>query len=122
MRFIAATLSASATLPRATWRAMLRSTLSRARSRAPASTSESRTSKPEIAQTWAMPLPIWPAPMMPMVWIMGVPGGRDAVREAPLLDLLAELVLDLGQDLEEIADDAVVGDLEDRRFLVLVDG
>src|SRR5260370_3349527 len=110
MRFIAATLSASATLPRATWRAMFRSTLSRARSRAPASMSESGTSKREIAQTWAMPLPIWPAPMMPMVLIMVIPGGRTR-RGAPLLDLLGELGLELGQDLEEIADDAVVGDL-----------
>src|SRR5687768_16737985 len=34
----------------------------------------------------------------------------------------AELLLEFRHDLEEVADEAVVGDLEDRRLLVLVDG
>src|ERR1700754_1104393 len=59
-----------------------------------------------------MPLPIWPAPMTPMRLIMmGTP--------APLL--LLDRGGEFGNDLEEIAHDAVVGNLEDRRFLVLVD-
>ncbi len=33
-----------------------------------------------------------------------------------------ELLGQLGHDLEQVADQADVGDLEDRRFLVLVDG
>ena len=34
---------------------------------------------------------------------------------------LAEFRVELGQDLEEVADEAVIGHLEDRRLLVLVD-
>src|SRR5436305_8688332 len=69
-------------------------------------------SKPLRAQTWAMPLPIWPAPMTPMRLIM--------TRYSALL--LFHRGGQLGHDLEEIAHDAVIGHLEDRSFLVLVDG
>src|SRR4029434_11024532 len=58
-----------------------------------------------------MPLPIWPAPMTPMRLIM--------TRYSALL--LFHRGSQLGHDLEQIAHDAVVGNLEDRRFLVLVD-
>src|SRR3954464_5238643 len=68
-------------------------------------------SKPLRAQTWAMPLPIWPAPMTPMRLIM--------TRYSALL--LFQRGGQLRHDLEEIAHDAVIGNLEDRRFLVLVD-
>src|SRR5262245_200752 len=71
-----------------------------------------RMSKPFSAQTWAIPLPIWPAPMTPMRLIM--------TRYSALL--LFHRGSQLGHDLEEIAHDAVVGNLEDRGFLVLVDG
>src|SRR4029077_7513580 len=44
-------------------------------------------------------------------------------RAAPQLGSLAAIELggELGEDLEQIADEAVIGDLEDRRLLVLVD-
>src|SRR5215211_7014206 len=58
-----------------------------------------------------MPLPIWPAPMTPMRLIM--------TRYSALL--LFHRGSQLGHDLEEIAHDAVVGNLENRGFLVLVD-
>ena len=53
-----------------------------------------------------------------------LPGADDADRtnvvHMPYLPF-AELRVELGDDLEQIADEAVVGDLEDRRLLVLVD-
>src|SRR5689334_1533504 len=58
-----------------------------------------------------MPLPIWPAPMTPMRLIM--------TRYSALL--LFHRGSQLGHDLEEIAHDAIVGNLEDRGFLVLID-
>ena len=72
--------------------------------------SVSTTSSPASAQTWAMPRPIWPAPMTPMR-LSSVTCWR-----------FRQLGVELGHDLEQIADQAVIGDLEDRRLLVLVDG
>src|SRR5262245_50169325 len=112
MRRIAAPRASSEILPRATWRSRLRSISWRARASAAWSTSLSFTSSPASAQTCAMPLPIWPAPMIPMFWIMPFD---------PSL-ALGELGVELGHQLEEIADEAVIGDLEDRRLLVLVNG
>src|SRR5258708_4449380 len=75
------------------------------------STLASRMLETLSAQTWAMPLPIWPAPMTPMRLIM--------TRYSALL--LFHRSGQLRHDLEEIAHDAVVGHLENRCFLVLVD-
>src|SRR5918994_79829 len=85
-----------------------------------------RTSRPASAQTWAMPLPICPAPMTPTVLIsVPVPCAIRLPRAALAAFLTSEFrefLLELRQDLEEVADEAVIGDLEDRRLLVLVDG
>ena len=70
IRASAATRSASSTLPRATWRRMLRSIPARAASRRSWAMSMSVTSSPERAQTWAMPDPICPAPIIAMLCIM----------------------------------------------------
>src|SRR4029450_7842363 len=111
MRFSAESLSSGRIMPRPIWRSMLRPIASMPLSRCAWSTSAMRMSKPLRAQTWAMPLPIWPAPMTPMRLIM--------TRYSALL--LFHRGSQLGHDLEEIAHDAVVGNLEDRGFLVLVD-
>src|SRR6266436_8360922 len=58
-----------------------------------------------------MPEPIWPAPMTPMRLIM--------TRYSALF--LCDCSGQFGHDLEQIAHDAVIGHLEDRRFFVLVD-
>src|SRR5437763_1726052 len=84
-------------------------------------TSLSSTSKPASAATWAMPLPIWPAPITPIFLMVSA---MIVVRLAPVrltLAVLAEFGGKLGQRLIEIGDKAIVGDLEDRRLLVLVD-
>src|SRR5258707_15280616 len=114
MRAIAACLSPSLTLPRLTWRTRLRSIVSTARSSATGSTSPSRTLNPASAHTWAMPLPIWPAPITPIVFIMIDPIVCSLT--------LGQLGVELRHQLEEVADEAVIGDLEDRRLLVLVYG
>src|SRR5216684_4368268 len=114
MRLSAASLSSGRIMPRPIWRSMLRPIASMPLSICAWSTSARRISNPLRAQTWAMPLPIWPAPMTPMRLIMlGTPGFRNS--------LLFDRGGQLGHDLEEVADDAIVGHLEDRRFLVLVD-
>src|SRR6185369_13339396 len=48
------------------------------------------------------------------------PGTRGPAAGRSLL-ALTELLVEFGQNLEQIADQAVIGDLENRRFLVLVD-
>src|ERR1700754_752313 len=111
MRRNAASLSSGRIMPRPIWRSMLRPMASMPLSRCAWSTSARRMSKPLSAQTWAIPLPIWPAPMTPMRLIM--------TRYSALL--LFHRGSQLGHDLEEITHDAVVGNLEDRGFLVLVD-
>src|ERR687889_895704 len=69
-----------------------------------------------------MPLPIWPAPTTPTVLMSIVMSRPDPCCRAPLASRLGQLLLELRQELEQIPDEAVVGDLEDRRLLVLVDG
>src|SRR5690606_4963063 len=92
-----------------------------------------------------MPPPIWPAPMMPTVVILpvilptplssrrGFYVAMQTRREVRLLStppvrnistcaFASQRLLQFGQDGEEVADEAVIGDLEDRGFLVLVDG
>src|SRR5215469_8459514 len=74
-----------------------------------------------------MPLPIWPAPMTPIILIFSI---RSEVM-APLRIgagatsrglALGKLRVELRYDLEQVADNAVIGDLEDRRLFILVDG
>src|SRR3546814_13480632 len=53
------------------------------------------------------------------------PNGLDHNAVAPIrlcCALLRQFLFQLGQDLEQVADQDVVGDLENRRLLVLVDG
>src|ERR1044072_8017632 len=71
------------------------------------------TSIPASAATCAMPLPIWPAPITPIFWMLAM------IR--PLFAGLAEFRREFRQRLIEIGNKAVVGDLEDRLLLVLVD-
>src|SRR5260221_13712598 len=111
MRRSAESLSSGRIMPRPIWRSMLRPIFSMPELMCGWSTSISRMSKPLSAQTCAMPLPIWPAPMTPMRLIIIGP---------PVL-LLFHCGRQLGHDLEPIAHDAVVGHLEDRSLLVLVD-
>src|SRR5579863_8391537 len=112
-----------------------------------ATTSLSRTWKPDSAQTWAMPLPIWPAPTTPilrMEWgilsacslrICGLCLGRSLtstisihlLRRSPPISQnssvfnLIELGRQLRQGLIQIRHQSVIGDLEDGGFLILVD-
>src|SRR4051812_44579244 len=111
MRRNAESFSSGRIMPRPIWRSMLRPIASMPLSTRAWSISTRRMSKPLRAQTWAMPLPIWPAPMTPMRLIM--------TRYSALL--LFQRRGQFGHDLKEITHDAVVGNLEDRRFLVLVD-
>src|SRR5215204_1282456 len=82
-----------------------------------------------------MPLPIWPAPITPTVRML-----VSVMVSSPMQDLaqaraawpivptqmsaalLAQFGRELRQNLEKIADQPVISDLEDRRLLVLVDG
>src|SRR5580658_408261 len=74
-----------------------------------------------------MPLPIWPAPMTPMFLMVSL---RSEVVASLRISAgaksrglaLGKLRIELWHDLEQVADDAVVGDLEDRRLFILVDG
>src|SRR5215218_10076760 len=83
-----------------------------------------RTSTPASAQTCAMPVPIWPAPMMPTVLI------SEVIVRAPTILAprhgssagFRQLFFEFRKESEEVAYQAVVGNLEDRRLLVLVDG
>ena len=87
----------------------------------------SSTSMPASAQTCAMPVPIWPAPITP-IFAMSIDFAclerRPAARTCEKMRSAASLGQRGGEfrnDGEEIADEAVVGDLEDRRLFVLVD-
>src|SRR5215467_14576760 len=107
-----------------------------------AATSLSTTSSPASAATCAIPLPIWPEPITPTFLIIAISSSteRRADRASPSfpsinsgrslrirpveLSLLSELTECLGQfgdHLVEIRDQAIIGDLENRRVLVLVD-
>src|SRR5580698_10918469 len=103
----------------------------------------STTSSPASAATCAMPLPIWPEPITPTFLIttamvsshrgcapssrLPVPlqnAGRNPYGPAgyPLsLPELAERFGQFGNRLIQIRDQAVIGDLEDRRVFILVD-
>src|SRR5215510_8621821 len=90
--------------------------------------------------TWAMPLPICPAPMMPILWIgspwesprdagsarSAVPGTMSSKvissKSTLRVTRLLELGIEFGKDGKKIAYKAVVGDLEDGRVGILVDG
>src|SRR5262245_35422862 len=66
-----------------------------------------------------MPLPICPAPTTPTLRIsIFTSAGCPASSIAPLF----QLRLERRHRLEEVRDQADIGDLEDRRLLVLVDG
>src|SRR5579871_6071288 len=82
-----------------------------------------------------MPLPIWPAPTTPTFLILTaivVPAPTPSLfydeprlcanARSSRLSFLGELVAEFGKRLEQIGDEAVIGDLENRRFLILVDG
>src|SRR6266581_3781981 len=105
-------------------------------------TSLSTTSNPANAATCAMPLPIWPEPITPTFLIIAaiLSSHRSDARSAsahplystgrsPLIRLfgssfLSELAQRFGQfgnRLIEVRDQAVIGDLENRRILILVD-
>src|SRR5665213_3627893 len=112
------------------------------------------TCRPDSAQTWAIPLPICPAPTTPILRIgctvCSVRAARATGRS--LTSLMSQRLLyddppacstrrhakiqrkiqrwstlhlaqfgrQFRQDLVEIADKAVIGDLKDRRLLVLI--
>src|SRR5664279_4640365 len=109
-----------------------------------ADTSLSTTSSPASAATCAMPLPIWPEPITPTFLIIAAilsshlgtarvfracPSlAKTPARIRPAVSLLAKLLAKLAEFLGqlrnrliEIRDQAVIGDLEDRRVLILVD-
>ena len=67
MRDKAASASAEASFSLATRRAKLLLTVATPRSSAGCEISQSRTSWPETAKVWAMPLPIVPAPTTPIL-------------------------------------------------------
>src|SRR5579872_1639743 len=109
-----------------------------------ATTSLSSTWKPDSAQTWAMPLPIWPAPTTPILRIVGgiacspriccalgrsltstisihlLRRSRPACQIPSALNLI-ELGGELRQRLVEIRHQSVIGDLEDGGFLIFID-
>src|SRR5215467_1260579 len=117
----------------------------------------STTSRPASAHTWAMPLPICPAPITPtlrMVCAMlfsaglfctgvrrcglqsglnrpircftancaALPPARYATFDLRLPPELSEFLRELRKRLVEVGNKSVIGNLKDRRFLVLVDG
>src|SRR5262245_43290321 len=150
MRASAALRSSSLITFLATWRAMLPLMVAMPALMRSGATSFSSTSKPASEQTWAMPLPIWPAPITPTLRMLSFMtsvrcttpatvarfrcsaidvvlrrsagsdyrGARHRLRAAEL----GEFLLQLRQGLEQVGDQPVIRDLEDRGFLVLVDG
>src|SRR5262249_13555430 len=52
----------------------------------------------------------------------GVTSSTPPIAQFSIVDAKSKGLFELRQDLEEVADEAIVGDLEDRRLLVLVDG
>src|SRR5690606_20877614 len=114
---------------------MLRSMLDIALSTTSLAMSVIATSYPASATTWAMPLPIWPAPITPTFLMATVfaPGigcldsqqrisiGSRSAAPPHSVPCLLQLGVQLGQRLEQICDQAIVGDLEDRRLAILVD-
>src|SRR5918997_6992945 len=135
MRSRAARRSSSAMAPLEAWRAMLPLMVASPALIRSSERSLSRTPNPASEQTWAIPLPICPAPITPTVLIsmLILPAAWTSVEGAragnppgslsflTLLTGFGQLLLKLGEDGEEVADEAVIGHLEDRRLLVLVD-
>src|SRR5450631_564686 len=124
-----------------TWRDRLPLMVAIADFRRSSDTSLSTTSKPASAATCAMPLPIWPEPITPTFLIIAILSshrsdariprlpipyntGRSRLTRLFKLSLLSELAERFGQfgnRLVEIRDQTVIGNLENRRILVLVD-
>src|SRR5437763_16027873 len=99
---------------RLTWRDMLPLIVASASFRRGAAMSLITTGMPASEQTWAIPLPIWPAPMIPtlrmlcaMIWVRK----SDCSRKSALD--LGQFRLKFRQCLIEIGHQPVVGDLED---------
>src|SRR5215472_1131725 len=126
MRARASSLSTSPIRLRLTWRSMLRSIVAMARSSAAGFRSSMVTGSPASAQTCAMPLPICPAPITPTPAIGGgsassVPPAGEGFTSMFISGAL-QFLCQLWQCRKQISHQAVIGDLEDGRFLVLVDG
>src|SRR5258707_894243 len=66
-----------------------------------------------------MPLPIWPEPITPTFFIMTAIS--SFYRSDTLFSELAERLGQFRNRLIQIRDQAIIGNLEDRRVLVLVD-
>src|ERR1700745_3444679 len=103
------------------------------------------TSKPASAATCAMPLPIWPEPITPTFLIITVISSRSNAQsrmsrpahfriktpagilspcrcsQSSLLSELGQRFGQFGNRLIQVGDQSVVGDLENRRVLILVD-
>src|SRR5688572_24536432 len=89
------------------------SIVARARSSAPAAASTSRTSNPACAKTWAIPLPIVPAPITPIFLRVSIPviiarSHGERVRSRPS-DELALDVADSGAKVIDEFDSHPVG-------------
>src|SRR3954463_11735993 len=80
------------------------------------------TGMPASEQTWAMPLPIWPAPMIPTLRMLCgmIFGPKSDCSRWSAFDL-GQFRLKFRQRLIEVGHQSIVGDLEDRRLLVLID-
>src|SRR3712207_6561787 len=112
---------------RETWRAMLPLMVASPALIFSSERSCRRTSSPASEQTWAMPLPICPAPITPTV-LISIPMAQSARTSdvcRPKADCLrfhlAEFLLEFRQDREKVSDQAVIRNLKNRRLLVLVD-
>src|SRR5471030_386323 len=81
-----------------------------------ADTSLSTTSSPASAATCAMPLPIWPEPITPTFLIITA---ISSCFERSLLSELGQRFRQFRNRLIQIRHQAVIGDLEDRRVLIL---
>src|SRR5882762_1772819 len=133
--------ASSAMIFLATWRDRLPLMVAIADFRRSAETSLSTTSNPASAATCAMPLPIWPEPITPTFLIIAIlsshPSDARSARppipyntgrspltrlfQSSLLSEFAERLGQFGNRLVEIRDQTVIGDLENRRILILVD-
>src|SRR5215203_5183531 len=111
---------------RLTWRDILPLIVASASLRRGAAMSLITTGTPASAQTWAIPLPIWPAPMIPTLRMLCA---MILVRNLRISDFqrlilllyLSQFRLEFRQRLVQVGHQSIVGDLEDRRFLVLID-
>src|SRR5580700_1100334 len=145
MRLSACLRASSAMIFLATWRDRLPLMVAIADFRRSEDTSLSTTSSPASAATCAMPLPIWPEPITPIFLIITailsshrsdahpvslhpLPAKLRFIQSAVsivvltwLLAKLADRLGQLGNRLIQIRDQAVIGDLEDRRVFILVD-